>query len=543
MATRDESGDSGQLLLGARIVAVGLVLLVCLRLAWVGDDALITLRTALNISHGWGPGFNATEAVQGYTHPLWFLIWTAIGVATDQWIVGMLAVSLALTALAVGLLVWSTRSIPRIVVLVTLLVLSNAFVEYATSGLENGLAYATVATLMVLTLRPRRPAGMPAIVPAALAGLTVAAVLLTRLDLAVLVAPAVLWTAIIARHHWRLLGVALAACLVPLAGWFAWSYATYAALLPNTFDAKRNVAIPASELATQGLRYLWVSFQHDPVTLVAVALGVVVAATAGSAAARAWALGVVLYLGYVIWVGGDFMAGRFLAVLVLVSVFLVAVTPIPLAAQSEAPAHVTSRLALALGICAVLVLGTALSDATPVALTNPQTARWETTQNINAGVGDERGFYVALGRSLEDYVDRLSLEYVNPDFRSLGNREGLNRELRELDREARNWPTTDTYIAKPSDAGTFCGFIGTVGMATGPTVHLIDSCGLTDRFLASRRYFPASPFAWKPGHFERTVPEGYEQAILNSDPDLMKDPAEAFLLAKLWTRIRPPARG
>ena len=72
-----------------RFLAIVAVLVVGFRLAWISDDALITLRTALNITHGWGPGFNATESVQAYTHPLWFLLWVAIGVFTGQWVWGL----------------------------------------------------------------------------------------------------------------------------------------------------------------------------------------------------------------------------------------------------------------------------------------------------------------------------------------------------------------------------------------------------------------------------------------------------------------------
>ncbi|MBU3701361.1 MAG: hypothetical protein FGM58_04855, partial [Acidimicrobiia bacterium] len=59
-----------------RALLLAIVALAVHRAAWFGDDSLITLRTALNLTHGWGWGFNATEAVQGYTHPLWFLVWS-----------------------------------------------------------------------------------------------------------------------------------------------------------------------------------------------------------------------------------------------------------------------------------------------------------------------------------------------------------------------------------------------------------------------------------------------------------------------------------
>ena len=50
---------------------------------------------------------------------------------------------------------WRAESVARIILATGLLVLSNAFIEYATSGLENPLAYALVGLLMVLTLGVR----------------------------------------------------------------------------------------------------------------------------------------------------------------------------------------------------------------------------------------------------------------------------------------------------------------------------------------------------------------------------------------------------
>ena len=49
---------------------------VLLRTAWLSDDALITLRTVLNFTHGYGLTFNVAERVQAYTHPLWILMLT-----------------------------------------------------------------------------------------------------------------------------------------------------------------------------------------------------------------------------------------------------------------------------------------------------------------------------------------------------------------------------------------------------------------------------------------------------------------------------------
>ena len=525
-------------LIAVRLLVLGAVILAALRVAWLGDDALITLRSALNITHGWGPGFNATESVQAYTHPLWFLIWSGIGVATNQWILGIIALSLVCTAIAVGILVWSTRSIPRLIVAALLLILSNAFIEYSTSGLENPLSYLCVAILIALTVRARSPR-VPDLILVVIAGLTAAALFLTRMDLIVLVIPIAIYSVIRFRRQGRLLAICGVSALLPIVVWFIWSKQTYAAWLPNTFEAKRNLNIPQSELIIQGMRYLWVSFEHDPVSLVVIAAGVLLAVFSRSWVLRSWAIGILLYIAYVVWVGGDFMAGRFMAVPVFVAVFLLAVVPLQGQHLSVASASEFGKIAVALGIGVTLAGGAALAGSTPVALANPQAARWEVDQNLNAGVSDERGSYVPLGRDLKTFVDKLSLAFLGEDFVPIGDGTGLNRQLRDLDRAAKAWPTTDAYIGKPSEVGTFCGFLGTIGIVTGPTTHLIDTCSLTDKFLASMPYTPAEPFAWKPGHFSRQVPEGYVEAVKENDPTLLRDPAEQFYLRQLWADIRP----
>jgi len=517
------------------------MLVAALRLAWLSDDSLITLRTALNITHGWGPGFNATESVQAYTHPLWFLLWVTTGALTNQWVLGIIAVSLVLSTGAVALVAWRTKSLARLIVAIGLLLFSNAFMEYTSSGLENPLGYLTVGVLIPLSLSLQQVRSRWWLRPA-LIGLTSAAVVLTRFDLLLLALPALALMTWQWRHSLKSIGVVLAGALVPLLAWFIWSQATYGAFLPNTYLAKRNVDIPASELIVQGLRYLWLTFEHDPVSLLAIVVGVGGALAIGTAISRAWAIGIVIYLGYVIWIGGDFMAGRFLAVPVFASVFILACLRSPLleSPSQQQPRHEElTRVLIALVLVVGLAGGSSLAGSTPVALANPTSPRWEVDQNYNFGVSDERGTYIALKRDLKGLIDTLSEGYLNPDIAPLGDGSGLNRTLREINRATQNWPTNDGKLTTPSEVGVYCGFLGTLGIATGPRVHLIDSCGLTDQFLANMRYAPAEPFAWKPGHFERAVPDGYSEAMRTGQVTQMKDPLQALALDELWAQIRP----
>ena len=107
----------------ARTISIALIGVLILRIAWMSDDALITLRTVLNITHDWGPGFNATESVQAFTHPLWFVVWVLTGTLTGNFVVAMLLLSALLATVAFGVLAWNTRTVPRLVVLTGLLAL------------------------------------------------------------------------------------------------------------------------------------------------------------------------------------------------------------------------------------------------------------------------------------------------------------------------------------------------------------------------------------------------------------------------------------
>jgi arabinofuranosyltransferase len=122
---------------------------VVVRTAWISDDAMITLRTILNFTNGLGPVFNIGERVQGYTHPLWFLLLSAASfVITDLYqCVFVVSVGLAVGVYAALLFRIGTSRALTLLAAVALL-LSKAFVDYSTSGLENPLAYCGLAVLL-----------------------------------------------------------------------------------------------------------------------------------------------------------------------------------------------------------------------------------------------------------------------------------------------------------------------------------------------------------------------------------------------------------
>jgi len=536
-----------RVLLVVRVLCLVVLAAAMVRLAWIGDDALITLRNALNIAHGWGPGYNFTESVQGYTHPAWFLLWLASGWLTGEWILTIVVISVVLSVAAVAIVLWSARSIALILVAAVALGFSNAFMEYTTSGLENPLAYLMVGALVVATFRLLAQGEVPSLRSAIVVGLLASGLVLTRFDLLLLIVPLLGWLAVrLRRQGSRLLalGVALA---VPVMLWCTWSWLAYSSILPNTFLAKRNLEIPAVELVVQGLRYGWVTIEHDPVTGLVLVVGLVLCFAFGRPVHRALAAGVVLYLAYVTWIGGDFMAGRFYAVPVYLLVLLSITVPV-VAHSALARPRASSIVSVLVGFIAVLLVLVA-ADRVPSAIANPTSTRWREMDDA-AAIYDARSKFIELDKGLEQWAMSLGASISVPPYPDAAST-NLLAPLRDIRSAANNWPDRastslphgtwpnpdGSFSDLPSDVGVLCGLLGTAGIISGPTVHWIDRCALTDRYLAAIPY-AAHDFHWYVGHYERALPPGYEAAVRTGDPGGVTDPLEAARLKELWEQIR-----
>jgi arabinofuranosyltransferase len=154
----------------------------------------------------------------------------------------------------------------------------------------------------------------------------VGSLLLTnRQDLMWLIGPCLvahLWREREARR-WRALAIGIA----PLALWEIISVVYYGFPVPNTAFAKLGTGIPETDLLWQGMWYLQESWMSDPLTMGAI----FVSMAAGALRRQTWplAIGQALYLLYVVWIGGDFMSGRFLAAPLLAGAGVLALWPAP----------------------------------------------------------------------------------------------------------------------------------------------------------------------------------------------------------------------
>lgn len=518
VAEPETTGSQGRRLTIARGALLALFALTIWRYGWMADDGLLTVRSALNWVHGGAPQFNVDERVINYTHPLWFVMVAAAGAVTGSWAYSIIYLSIVLATTAAAIVLWLARSMWQVLLVGAGLLLSNAIVDFSTSGLEGPLAMLLVATAFWLRVhKPERQVAM---------GITGGLLLLCRLDYAVLILPVAAAMAIEHRHRARDMVRLAAGFLAPLAIWAVASWSYYSAVLPATFQAKTNSVIGRGELVGRGLEYVQVSLGFDPVLLgIAGGIGLLVLRY-GDWWARAWILGCGLYGAYIVWVGGDYMIGRFWAVPAFVVV----------SAITRLPAHLSSdrlrpRSAPAVSFVAVLAIGlsvvalglirsdfTSANRASSLRLDDPRIQYFS----------DERPGWSGLGRGLDPFGQIVERSGYIPS------------SLQDAEDQSQAW---DAWDGQATSIKEHCHGAGQVGLFVGPGTQIVDPCALSDVFLGSLAFDPATDMApgtkWKAGHFTRTLPEGYLEAFEARDPYLVRDPELADRLAHIWDRIRP----
>ena len=479
------------------IAALAAFLALIVASAWVCDDAYITFRTVDNFLHGYGLRWNVAERVQVFTHPLWMGTLVVLGAFTDSLYACAIAASLACSMAAVALLAFGIARTPGSALLgLAPLLFSSAFVDYSTSGLENPLSHLLLAVFLWLWLVRKSDLR-------SLTALSACAALLAlnRIDLLVLVGPALLQAFL--RQPSRRAAGSIFLGMAPLLAWEVFSVIYYGFPLPNTAYAKLGTGIESALLWSQGGLYLLDSLRNDPLTLVATGIAIGGGLTRGDRREQALAGGALLYLLYVVSIGGDFMSGRFLAAPLFVGCGLLS--------RWEAPGR-----SLLAGAWTAAVGLAALGSAPP----------WSR--------GPDFGVDGLLARPIHGIVNERAFYYPHTGLVRtwLGRGRPENHPFAVQGREAQETGT----------GGAAGQALGLHGYHAGPGVHILDVVALTDPLLAR---LPARKGSWRIGHFERAIPPGYARTLQEAenhvqDPDLADytDAIRNVTRGPLFTRDR-----
>ena len=448
--------------------------LLCALVAWalvrtaaVTEDAFITFRVIDNALHGHGLVWNVGERVQPYTHPLWALLLLMFSAITGDIFLTSLLLSLLLTLACVALIVRYSRGAWTALWAVLALLFSEAFIEYSGAALENALAHALIAG-MVVAWRLYPPAlGRRAWIAALCGGLLV----ITRHDFALLIAPAML--VLFARSQGRARWAVLAAGALPLVLWSAFSLVYYGSPWPNSAYAKLNNGMSLAEAFAASAVYFRDVITYDAVTALVIVVAAMRALLQGQWQMRALALGLILYLVYLGTAGGDYMGGRLFSTPFVMAVAMLAVS-VRLRWWWSAPLWIALTVALGLH------RGWMVVDVHPHAQVRKMSQHawmypftgWQSAQRVS-------------------------------DFRNMPWAEqGLKAKTER-----------HSVVAKCA--------VGLYGFEAGPGVFIVDPLAITDGFLSR---LPSKKPAY-PGHYERAFPAGYVDTVTTgknqlADPSL-----------------------
>lgn len=469
--------------------------------AWAAEDAYISFRTVENWVTGHGLTWNPGERVQAFTHPLWVFVMAAARAITSEIYLTSIATTFLLSLAALAVLLRAAGPRPMTILLLgSLIVSSKAFIDYSSSGLENALAYCLCALFFssVLYGIPRRDA--PRVRDVAASFLLGALLFTTRQDLVLLVIPSLAGLSVSHRRlGWRRIAGAALLGLAPALAWEAFSIIYYGFPFPNSAYAKLNTGIAAADLLRQAPWYFWNSLSWDFVTLATAAFALAHSLLRGPRPRRDAAAGILLYLLYILRIGGDFMSGRFFAVPFLASCLLLA------------PVRFTR--AAAAGVFAVLIAAFIAMPAPPL-----KSTRSYTSLGIDGhGIADERGYYFQEAGLLNYTADGV---YPNHP-----------------------WMLSGLELRDRTNPGAITLMVGYYGYASGPRKVVIDRFGLADPLLA--RLPVIDPKNWRIGHFERPLPEGYVDSFrarrnLIADPQLslFYDKIRLIIAGPLWAQER-----
>lgn len=460
-----------------------LYLLITIISAWLCDDAFITFRTVDNFINGYGLTWNVNERVQAYTHPLWMFLISLFYFLTGEPYFTTLALSVILSLIGVLILVFKiSLNLMNSLLVLTALIFSKAFVDYSTSGLENPLTYFLVIIFFFIYLKKKNSNQK-----ILLLSLITSTTALNRYDIILLLLPPLLYYAYKTE---KLKSIRyIIAGFIPLIAWLLFSLFYYGFPFPNTAYAKLNHGINSYELIEQGLYYFLNSFYLDPVTITLIFTCLALLFFLKMKSHYPAAIGIILYLIYIISVGGDFMSGRFLSVPFLIAVIIISLL------EFKRSLYVTGLIFIVfLGLLAPYptIFSSSTYGLGPKLIKGFRLGPTILITYDN-GIADERLFYYK--------------------FTGLLNYQKL---------EKHQWVEKALKVKVSKKTPGIYNIAGIFGFYAGPDIHIIDPWALGDPLLSklpSTEYWRVGSSQqvgdkwWRIGHFTRKIPPGYIESV------------------------------
>lgn len=429
--------------------------LILIKTAWVSDDAYLTIRSVDNFVNGYGLRWNILERVQIYTHPLWMFLLSATYYFIRNPMITFYTQTILVSLIAIYVFgVNFTKSYINIFFGFSILYFSKAFIDFSTSGLENPLSHLLIILFLVVFFKQEDFSLKEIFILFFIASL----VAFNRMDTFVILLPSLLYVLYKKRNIQSILYAFIG--FLPFIFWEIFSLIYYGFPFPNTAYAKLATGIEKTLLIQQGYRYFYDSLLRDPITLIVIFTAVLSVFISKKTKDIFIAVGILIYLVYLVQIGGDYMSGRFFSVLIIIAVILL----IRLGLFND---FSSSRKYYILFISLVFFRFYLLNTYSPF------------IGNVNI-IHDDRKLSVSTS------LVNINLDTFLPDNDWV--RKGLAHKEKGI-----KLTVQDTA--------------GMLAFYTGPNVHIVDRYALGDPLLARLPAIEQDEVLI--GHFYRSVPAGY----------------------------------
>lgn len=468
-------------------VLIAVAILLIIRRAWICDDAYITFRTIDNFYHGYRFTWNVTERVQVFTHPLWMLLLAATTWIFNDIYLTSLLIAILITIITLIILtkkLTSSEFAGAFILLV--LILSKAFIDFSTSGLENPLSHFLAVLFFWLFFKYKKD-----LKSFFWLSFVASLAILNRMDAALIYLPALVYAFWQVKSKKALIAFLLSQ--LPFILWEIFATLYYGFPFPNTAYAKLNTGLLSTDLIQQGLLYLLNAIEYDPITPFIIVISILLGFFSFNRKNVLLALGTSLYVLYVIKIGGDFMEGRFLTLPLICTAAILS--------QLDFKTISTPAYLVASGLLILVAIN----------VPNP-TIRLNDLGPIDSGP-------IHIGEN--GILNERLLYYGGTGLLNARRNDELPNFYWGIDGE-RSKNEKALLIERLG--------IGLFGYYAGPDVYILDRLALADPLLS---HLPMQQDVnWRIGHYERIIPPGYKET-LQLEQNVIEDPNLALFYDKM----------
>ena len=467
--------------------------------AWQSDDAYHAYVMAKHLVEGNGFVYNIGERATASTCPLFTLV-IALGyfVFRNMYLVSLL-ICILFSSSAYFVVVKSFCKTP-VQVIATFLsfVLSECFISFTTAGLENCMLFFLAALFLRIYIGKEKYNSRDLFKLAVLLSL----IAMTRMDMVLAFVPAIVFVYLFKREACSFIKAALIglAGLMPFILWELFATFYFGFPFPNTAYVKLGTSIPVSDYLIRGLDYFFSTFLFDPIVVLAPIVAIFLVAIKKDKKMIACASGILLYIGYMFYIGGDFMVGRLYTVIFFNSiiVFLWFINSL-----KDKKKFTVGWLSFALGCLALSGLFRPISNLNLLPygpITDERTYYFNTTSLINNAYA-----YLKTGNML----------------------------LWDT------WPE-EKIVYKLDEASDGERYL--FGMASGIVVYEYSDHYIVDRYALGDPFLSKLPAVytpdWRIGHIYRDIPAGYLSTV-KYDQNMIKNKS----LSEYYEKIKLITRG